>query len=60
MTRKQAIKLLKSEKKIVALDSASYVMFLQLGLFLLYNGSDKVAKIEKGFGFKEKKNEAAK
>ena len=48
MTRKEAIKLMKSEKEIVALNEGAYLLFLSLGLELLYKGFT-VAKVTKGF-----------
>lgn len=49
MTIKEAKKLLKTEKEIVALDHTAYVMFLSLGMYLLHHGAWPVAKITKGF-----------
>lgn len=49
MTRREAIKLLKSQTEVIALDGASYVMLLSLGLELAYRGAHPLAKIVKGF-----------
>jgi len=49
MKQKEAIKMLKSEKEIVALDFKSYALFLALGLALLHKGVYPIAKVKKGF-----------
>lgn len=49
MTQKDAIKMLKTESEITALDHASYALFLALGLALLHKGVYPIAKITKGF-----------
>jgi hypothetical protein len=49
MTDKEAIRMLKKEKEITALDMASYQLFLALGLALLHRGIYPIAKIVKGF-----------
>lgn len=45
MTEKEAIKLLKEEKEIQALDLNAYTMFLALGLALLHQGVYPIAKV---------------
>lgn len=49
MTQKEAIKMMKKEKEIVALDMQSYTLFLSIGLYLLEHGVYPVAKVVKGF-----------
>jgi hypothetical protein len=49
MTQKEAIKMLKKEKEIVALEPQSYALFLSLGLALLHQGVFPIAKVSKGF-----------
>ena len=49
MKEKDAIKMLKKEKEIIALNEGAYTMFLALGLALLYNGTNPIAKITKGY-----------
>lgn len=49
MTQKEAIKMLKKEKEIVALELQSYALFLSLGLALLHQGVFPIAKVSKGF-----------
>lgn len=52
MDQKTAVKLLKSEKEIVALDAQSYALFLALGLALLHQGVYPIAKVTAGFEIK--------
>jgi len=49
MTEKEAIKLLKKEKEVVALEPQSYALFLSLGLALLHKGVFPIAKVVKGY-----------
>lgn len=50
MTRRQAIKMLKSNEEIVALDLRSYLMFLALAIEIGSKDLEvKLAEVKKGF-----------
>jgi hypothetical protein len=49
MTRLEAIRLMKTEKEIIALNPPAYLMFLVLGMELLGSGVANVAKVTKGY-----------
>lgn len=49
MTRKDAIKLMKTQREVIAINEGAYLLFLALGLSLLYKGVYPIAKVTKGY-----------
>lgn len=49
MTAREAKRLLRTEKEIIAMDHTTYVMLLSLGLYMLHHGYLRVATTTKGF-----------
>lgn len=47
--KREAVKLLKSEKEIIALDRGALILYSLIGLELLHKGVSPVARVVKGF-----------
>jgi hypothetical protein len=47
--KRKAIKMLKSEKEVIALNQGAFIVYNLVGLELLHKGVSPIAKIVKGF-----------